>query len=264
MTDPVLPKSYKRAFPFPICTTSYIYPAAILPNVQRLAPFFDEIELLWFESRHLPNAEEIRAIARVAAETELTLNLHLPLDIALGDAQRLRRSRSVETIKTVFERAEPLSLSSACLHLNLDPSLGDPGAHRRWTDRCFESLEAIQQWRGNLTGIVVENLWYPFEWIQNLIETFDLSVCLDIGHLFRYGFDAERIHAKFKDRIAIMHLHGVHGEKDHLGLDRMDPRYLKRALGLIDGFTGVVSVEVFAFQPLAASMAVLERWPFTP
>jgi len=105
---------------------------------------------------------------------------------------------------------------------------------------------------------------FPMEWIEELTETLNLSVCLDIGHLFRYGFDAERIHAKFNDRIAIMHLHRVDGEKDHLGLDRMNPGYLNRALNLINGFAGVVSIEVFGFQPLEASMTVLERWPFDP
>jgi len=262
MTDLLLPKSYKHAFPFKIGTTSYIYPGPILLNVQRLAPFLDEIELLLFEGDQLPGTAEIDAVARVAEATGLTFNVHLPLDLALGDPEQLRRTRSVDIVKKALERTARLSPSSACLHLDPGLSSRNPEAIARWQERCAESLTTIQQWRGDLAGIAVENLSFPLEWIEELITAFDLSVCLDIGHLFRYGFDAENTHAQFEERIAVMHLHGVSGNKDHLGLDRMHPERRNRTRRLMEGFLGVVSVEVFGFDPLAASLAVLEQWGF--
>jgi len=158
MTDLLLPKSYKHAFPFKIGTTSYIYPGPILLNVQRMAPFLDEIELLLFEGDQLPGTAEIDAVARVAEATGLTFNVHLPLDLALGDPEQLRRTRSVDIVKKALERTARLSPSSACLHLDPGLSSRNPEPIARWQERCAESLTTIQQWRGDLAGIAVENL----------------------------------------------------------------------------------------------------------
>ena len=260
MKHPILHRSYKRAFPFRIGTTSYIYPGPILFNVQRLAPFMDEIELLLFESDHLPDAGEIEAIAGMAEATELTFNVHLPLDVTLGHNASSRRMRSVAAVKEALMRTASLMPSSACLHLEPGKAAGVPEAMADWKLRCSESLQDIAHWRGNLNGIVVENLSYPLEWIEDLIEQFDISVCLDVGHLFRYGFDAESTYGNFVDRIAIVHLHGVAGTKDHLGLDRLSPEHRMTMLRMLKGFTKVVSIEVFAFDALASSLAALERW----
>ena len=51
---PPLPKSYKGMFPFKIGTTSFIYPDNYVQNVNMLAPYLDEIELIFFES--IPNS----------------------------------------------------------------------------------------------------------------------------------------------------------------------------------------------------------------
>jgi hypothetical protein len=52
LSSPV-PKNYRGRFPFKLSTTPYIYPDEIVPNVARLAPSFDEIDLVLFESRSL-------------------------------------------------------------------------------------------------------------------------------------------------------------------------------------------------------------------
>ena len=53
----------KRGFPFRLATTSYIFPAEILPNIRCLGRYFDEVELVLFESGqedNLPTPGEIR------------------------------------------------------------------------------------------------------------------------------------------------------------------------------------------------------------
>ena len=54
MRASLLSKSYKGRFPFTLATTSFIYPDDYVPNVRRLGPYLDEIELLCYESAHLP------------------------------------------------------------------------------------------------------------------------------------------------------------------------------------------------------------------
>jgi hypothetical protein len=49
---------------------------------------------------------------------------------------------------------------------------------------------------------------------------------------------------------------------DHLGLDRMPPADMARVLPLLTGFRGTVSLEVFSYARLAASLAHLAAcWP---
>ena len=88
------PRSVKGCYPFRLGTTSFIYPDHYVPNVQMLGPYFDEVELLMFESRwpdSLPTGETIDALARISAETDLGYNIHLPTDVSLA-ARRCRRT----------------------------------------------------------------------------------------------------------------------------------------------------------------------------
>ncbi|MDP3028536.1 MAG: hypothetical protein Q8O04_03405, partial [Deltaproteobacteria bacterium] len=77
-------KSYRGIFPFRLATTSFIYPDRILPNAMRLAPYLDEMELILFESKNLPDREEISDLSALQDKQGLSYNVHLPLDIFLG------------------------------------------------------------------------------------------------------------------------------------------------------------------------------------
>jgi len=101
---PRLSKSYKTRFPFRIATTSYIYPDNILPNVQALAPYLDEIELILFESskESLPSDADINTLSVIGQEETLTYNVHLPLDCYLGDIDQQVRENAVATIQKII------------------------------------------------------------------------------------------------------------------------------------------------------------------
>jgi len=77
MMEPLYPeiaKSYKSLFPFKVGTTSYIYPAPILPNVVKLAPFLDEIELVLFESsgqENLPDPSQIQRLKKISTDWDV-------------------------------------------------------------------------------------------------------------------------------------------------------------------------------------------------
>ena len=57
----------------------------------------------------------------------------------------------------------------------------------------------------------------------------------------------------------MIHLHGVHNGKDHLALDVFDQSRLDKIFSILIRFTGSVSVEVFSYNHLMASLAVLEK-----
>ncbi len=88
-------------------TTSYILPDEILPNVRFLADRVDDIELVLFEidegRSNLPTPEQVRELAVLALEHQLSYTVHLPLDLRLG-AHGERRHRSLEKARAVMER----------------------------------------------------------------------------------------------------------------------------------------------------------------
>ncbi len=257
---PCLARSYKNCFAFRLATTSFVYPADYTVNVQLLAPYLDEIELLLFESEPQPPldyAETIAALYPIVAATPVGFNVHLPLDIALGAADPVIRQRSVTGVCRVLDCARVLQPSTFTLHL--DYGLTDsPRTRRTWHKRLEASLREILKSGIAPRSISIENLDYPLEWVQPLIQEFDLSVCLDVGHLLRYGYHLENAFARFADRITIMHLHGVdaHG-RDHIGLNNLSTYQLACIRALLHQFRGVVSLEVFNFKHLEASLSLL-------
>lgn len=258
---PPLATVCKKRFPFTLACPSFIYPAGYLDNVRHLAPFVNEIELLFFESRFkdsLPSPALIRELALHARTGQITYNVHLPTDIYLGHRDAGFRQTAVEVLTQLFDRCAPLNPTTFTLHLIRDPSEAD---HRRWQARSAASLEAVLAAGVPSRRISVENLDYDVERIAPVIEDLNLSVCMDMGHLMAHEVDMKVFFDRWKERITIAHLHGVDGEQDHLPLDRLSPDRMVKVLEILQQFSGVVSLEVFSFQALNTSMAhLLSQW----
>jgi sugar phosphate isomerase/epimerase len=263
MRAPLLSKSYKGRFPFTLATTSFIYPDDYVPNVRRLGPHVDEIELLCYESAHLPARGTIDELSRLSGEFGVTYNVHLPSDLSISHRDGSHRERAVQAVLRAFERVAPLSPTTCTLHIPCDGHPLPADEIERWRDRVQVSLEKILE-TGVSPGLIsVETLDYPLGALKDLIGAFGLSVCLDVGHLILHGRDVEKTFAEFEAKTAIIHLHGVRDGKDHLALD-----LLPHALGapltrILPTYKGVVSLEVFSFNHLSASLNWMED-RFTP
>ena len=259
---PTLDKIYKGRFPFRLGTTSYIYPDSYTTNVKTLGPYVDEIELLLFESEtidSLPSVLEIRELADMAADYNLSFNVHLPLDIILGDPEATIRRRAVETVQRITELTEPLDITTSTLHLPYTLTSDDSDAVSAWRDRLEDSLTRILETGIEPSGISIETLDYPISQIEDIIAAFGLSVCLDVGHVIIYDFDLEDIYRRFHERISIIHLHGVSQGRDHLPLDRLSKNDCRKITPILNTFTGSVSLEVFNYDHLTRSLAFLEK-----
>jgi sugar phosphate isomerase/epimerase len=108
--------------------------------------------------------------------------------------------------------------------------------------------------------LCVENLNFPLSEDLPLIRQFELSVCLDIGHLIRDGVDVAAAVAEFAPYLGYVHLHGV-ADRDHravavLGQDRV--REIGRLL-LAANYRGPVCLEVFNEKDLNESLACVRR-----
>jgi len=258
---PTLPKSYKGAFPFKIGSSSFIYPDGYVQNVKMLAPYLDEIELLLFESASdsLPSNHEIKKLSLLSNEFDLTYNVHLPIDISLSNLDISLRHTAMETIKQLIELTAPLSPTTYTLHLPYDEVDFEKECIKRWQERLYKSIGQLVATGINGEMISIETLAYPLDWVEKIITFFNLSVCIDLGHLIVNRFDMEAVFNKYCKRTSIIHLHGVENHKDHLALDKLPKQMTDIIIRILKRFPGVVSLEVFSFNELFTSLNVLEK-----
>jgi len=256
-----LPRSWKKRYPFRIGTTSFIYPAGYTENVARLGPFVDEIELLMFESGagSQPTEELVRDLALLGEDHALTYNIHLPTDLDLTHPDRSRRQKACHILQKFISTLMPLDPSVYVLHLSPPDAIRRDEDLPAWQKTAADALREIMQSGLSGRSLALENLFFPYDWLDPLIEAYDLSVCMDIGHLALQSLDLAAFLAQYGPRIAIGHLHGLCGGQDHAALTGLPDRYAIPLTTWLKQFTGSVSLEVFAFEPLQKSLAGLDE-----
>lgn len=247
----------KGTFPFSLGCPSFIYRAGYAENVRLLAPYVDEIQLLFFESRtadSLPSPAQIRELSRLGLDGDVRFSVHLPTDIDLGDRDATERRRAVTVLRALITRCEPLMPSTFTLHLACRHDETDIA---RWQHDAAASLERVLAAGMAPRRLSVENLDDDFDRAAPLVEMLDLSVCLDMGHLMAHGRPIRPFFDRWQQRIGVVHLHGVEGTRDHLPLDRLAPDRLAEIRELLRRFTGSVVVEVYAAAALDTSLHCL-------
>lgn len=264
-----LPDRFRKPhnrYSFRLGCPSYIYPGDIIPNVRRLGPFMDEIELLILESQpmeRLPGKEQIETLKSLKGEFDITYNIHLPTDISLSGFSRFSREVSVETMKRVFSLLEPLSPETYTLHL--------PAGHEKrcvkrppeWEAQSIKSLETLVSYGIDPRAISIETLFSPFEWLAPIVFEIGTSVCMDVGHLILSDQDIPAMLRMFGERITMVHFHGVNRtggvKKDHAPVTHLTGEEKSIIGHFLKTFTGGLSLEIFSFQKLLSS---LEALPF--
>ncbi|MDD5708113.1 MAG: cobamide remodeling phosphodiesterase CbiR [Kiritimatiellae bacterium] len=250
--------------PWRVGATSYVYPADVLPNVELTAPAVDDIEIVLFESdefTNLPSAETIERLASLGARHATTYTIHFPLDLQFGGADRAARLRGLTCMQRILALTAPLTPYAYILHLDPIRKDATPDEVRRWQQHSDDSLRRLLE-NGALPPamLAVENLSYPFDWCDDLIEKHALSVCLDFGHLRLMGVPPATHCARYLGRTRVVHLHGESNGKDHLPLTVEPPARLAETLELLRPFGGVVTLELFDYDAVASSIERLNTW----
>lgn len=252
---------------FRLGTTSYIYPADILPNVRRLAGMVEDVELVLFEmpeASNLPDAKTVVELQRIAALHGLSYTVHLPLKLQLG-AEDERWASSVEKARRVILATRPLEPWAYIVHLNVV----HPMSYDRWWRRCVLALEILAQEAGKPELLSVENLENcSLEMLMPVLDAAPVSLCLDVGHLWLAGLDPSPALRAFLKRTRVVHLHGVN-LRDHKSLSWVPAESLRAVLEemLRQGYEGVVTLEVFSVEDFFSSwervrslLEELEHW----
>ncbi len=226
---------------------------------------FDEIELLIFESLPasvLPTASEIQKLARLSEEMDVTYNIHLPTDVSLTHPSAMERQHAAETFARVVDLCRPLNPSTHTLHLEMDGH-ETPEKVSAWQALARDGLATLRHHIPDPGILSVETLDYSPDCLMPLLTSFDLKVCLDVGHHFRHGFDLKHSLDLFRERIALVHLHGVATQenctRDHVGLDRLPPGQQVQVMKLLEQYQGTMSLEVFNRLDLNRSLTILSR-----
>jgi sugar phosphate isomerase/epimerase len=159
----------------------------------------------------------------------------------------------------IIHRVAPLSPSTHTLHLPYTENSFTADQVRRWRDRIYASLEKIFAAGIRSASISIETLDYPLDLVAEIMAEMKLTICMDLGHLILNGDDIEREFRKYHADIAIIHLHGTENGRDHLSIDRLPDKYLAPVLRILNQFDRSLSLEVFCFDDLSASLALLEK-----
>jgi sugar phosphate isomerase/epimerase len=259
---PSLTKSYKGIYPFKIGTTSFIYPDHYIPNVKMLGPYMDEIELLLFESQGidvLPSRTVIAELCRLAADFDLSYNVHLPTDISISERDPARQQYAVEAMLRVMDLVRPLDSSALILHVPYREKSYDAHIVENWRDRVYQNLAKIKSTAEKQDIIAIETLDYPLELLEDIVLDLDLMICLDLGHLMVNDYDLTEVFNKYSLKTPVLHLHGVENGRDHTTLDRLSEKLAATVLRILERFSGVVSLEVFSFENLDSSLRYIEN-----
>ncbi len=261
---------------FKLCTTSFIVPDHIIPNVKKLGPYFDEIELLVFESQPasvIPTKQDVQTLVQLAGEHELTYNVHLPVDISLSQGTLEGKKKAVHTLLNVLDRLAPLNATTHTLHLDLPKDILPEDIQldslktsqlSSWKKQLGKTLDDFLSQLEDPSIISIETLDYPFSIIEDIVLEKKIPVCLDMGHAIMHGYDWMDIVQTHKDRLPLVHLHGVDFStmpvKDHVSLNRLGEQILAQVLSFLKSYTGVVSLEVFNLKNLTRSLAILAKY----
>ena len=248
----------KKGFPFSFAVPSYIYPADILENLDKLKYAVDEIELLLFEGSdfsNLPTETEIEKFNTIGHETKLRYNIHLPLDLDICAVDSSERAHAIERLNYIIALTTPLNPTTYTLHIYRK----DRGAPEVWRKNIYDSLHQLLIEPGKIS---IETLDYDLREIDDILLDYGCGICLDIGHIIANGYDFAEIYHHFEQRVTIFHLHGVDLStgKDHLALGNLPKEKLIEIGNLIlnTKFNGTLSLEIFSLEHLIASVTPLK------
>jgi len=244
--------------PYRLGATSYVWPADLVPNVRRLGPLVDDVELVLFDVdgySNLPDRSVAAELEALAEEHELTYTVHLPLDLSLDQPLALAKAEKV------IDCTRDLSPWAYVLHLDGRAVEGEPSAAglARWREEAARVLEKVAALAGGEERLCVENLEnYAPEAFLPLLERLPVGLCVDVGHLWlkrRAPLPFLRDHLA---RTRVVHLHGV-GERDHQSLRHQGAARVAPLLDLLSaaGYEGVLTLEVFSREDFFSSRAVV-------
>ncbi|MCK7503807.1 MAG: hypothetical protein MZV70_06630 [Desulfobacterales bacterium] len=257
LSFPPLPRSLQARLPLPHGRPPRSStPADYVPNVRRLAPFFDEIELLFFESAGTAApAAPIAELAAIGAAEGAGLQ-RPPADRSSRHRRPRRRpSAAGRWMRCGGPASSPRRCGRSAYILHVPG--GPRGATRigGGARRCRGSPRSPPR-SADPARIAARNPGLPRSGSARSSPGLGVSVCLDVGPPAPAGRNpAARCGAARPRGHGRPPASRPSGGRDHLALDRLsEPAAPQASRIALSASCGVVSLEVFSFEALAASV----------
>jgi hypothetical protein len=229
---------------FRLGSTSYVYPANLLTNVQQLAGVVQDIEFVLFEmpdgTSNFGELAEAEEMATIATHHEMTFTVHLPRDLYGG-----KQSPAFVLAQRVIALTQPLNPYAYVFHIEHR----HPGS-AEWYQAGRQAIEALLTLVPTPHYLCLENLEsYPPDLLESFFTEYPIARTLDIGHLWKAGLEPLPYIQQWLPTTRVIHLHGVERREgkifDHLSLATMDIEKLRSVMAALSGYSGVLTLEVF-------------------
>ena len=259
----------KKRFPFRVGATSYVVPSGLCENLLWLSERVDDMQLVLFDlpdCSNLPSEAEVEKLKNISREKEISVSVHLPASIELGDPDPVVRRRSADLFRRTVDLTSLLNPSFWVFHVTGSPAFHsmratDFAALEAHTARASEALAPLMGLFGDSRKLAIENVLPHFYIEPPFVSAFDTSVCIDVGHLLCHGRDVDEHLARWMPRCRSVHLHGVDANGiDHRSLRCMPRPLLSHILKKLTalGFDGTLTLEVFEREDFEGSIEALE------
>lgn len=238
--------------------TSCTFEGTLLENARYMASQVDDIELILYNCRGEDNflsPSEIEQLNRLAEAYNVGYTIHLPSSLGTVemDSRWLKKAvndwrRGVECTLALHPRAYVWHWEAEKFGNVPSDDLGS------WHNKVREAAERFLHY-----GLVppellcVENLSFAYRLIYEDVVDLGLSVCLDMGHWWRFTLEDE-LWPELLPRTKVIHLHGVDRkqERDHLAFGAEDECYWRKLATVLKNFEGdrelILTLEVFNYE----------------
>ncbi|MFN4216740.1 MAG: cobamide remodeling phosphodiesterase CbiR [Brevinematales bacterium] len=245
-----------------IGTTSYIFPAgetakeSYEKNIELLAPHIGIIQLLLLGRDYGDIWQDkawLNSLVQMKLEYGLDFVVHLPLDLHIWPDMN---EKHFAIMKKLLGNLESLEPSGYVLHLEKSDGLKAERyipcqRDKEFFGRLMDRLASLGKY-----PFLFENTHYDLCFFAEEIYASPFGVCFDIGHWWLLGRKGEDFFQSFQNRIRLVHVHGIQGEKDHQSLAVLSSERLQQVLSFEKHVPLII--EVFSLADLVSSLIILK------
>jgi sugar phosphate isomerase/epimerase len=173
----------------------------------------------WFRSTNV--AATLHQPLYLSDRSDAQWSRHVAPNLNLIDVEKSRRIDAMDEVKRAIESAEQIPIQSIVLHLGRKDDTWSP----RSLEHSLTAIEHLKAFAHPLgVRVLLENLQNEITTPEHLLEIihvghFDrVGICLDLGHAHlsqpEENIGVDSAFELLKPRIAQLHLHDNHGQKD--------------------------------------------------
>jgi len=230
--------------------TSWVIRGSLADNLRHLSSGVSDMEVVLFDSNgcsNMPSRAEVEELRRICGDLGMTCTVHFPADIS-PHLEETSRVRNEEMCLRTIDLFAPLEPFAWIMHIMGDLRGKEPSADMKtWHEEGRKSADRIARAVTDKKSICLETLDYDFAHAEAIVRDLGLSVCLDIGHMVKFGHSARSEIKRLLPCARVIHAHGVRPDgTDHVDLSFFDASLLAETIAWTDdGSERVMTMEVF-------------------